>query len=76
MFSLSRSIGLMKKGGEIWEPEGNVCQVCCVTDLPRVKEKKPGFYNNVWCDLIVYDHTKLSDKRFMKTIKCKSSENR
>ena len=49
---------MMKKGGEIWEPEGNVCQVCCVTDLPRVKEKRPGFYNNVWCDLIVYDHTK------------------
>ena len=24
--------------------------LCCVTDLPRVKEKRPGFYNNVWCD--------------------------
>ncbi|XP_044181305.1 uncharacterized protein LOC122962353, partial [Acropora millepora] len=53
-----RSIGLMRKGGEIWEPEENVCQVCCMTDLPRVKEKRPGFSNNVWCDLIVYDHTK------------------
>ena len=53
----------MKKGGEIWEPEGNVCQVCCVTDLPRVKEKRPGFYNNVLCDLIVsYQVTKDSSR--------------
>ena len=37
---------------------------CCMTDLPGVKEKRPGLYNDVWCDKYIrsYQLTKDSSK--------------
>ena len=38
--------------------------LCCVTDLPRVKEKRPGLYSNIWCDKCIrsYQVTKDSSR--------------
>ena len=38
--------------------------LCCMTDLPWVKEKRPGLYNNVWCDKCIrsYQLTKDSSR--------------